>query len=170
MTHSADYRTAQRVTRSQRTPVIRRYFLHVSWDLFALALPKDAQTIDDIPQDWAVAPIGHRDHLITEILRVVPEADFSDPTWGLVDGADYSIEISMGRKENVEGITFHVRGADGAIAVVAAILDRLQLKAVDTQSRDGALFTPESAAASLEDWRRYRDSALSRVDPPEVPN
>jgi hypothetical protein len=130
-------------------------------------LPREAQTVDDIPKDWAGKSIGQRDRLITEILTVVPEADFSDPTWGTVDGPDFSVEISMGR-ESVDCITFHVRGGDGALAVVAAILERLQLKAVDPQSRDGSLFTPESAAVSLAAWRRYRDSALSKMDPPEI--
>jgi len=133
-------------------------------------LPKDAQTLDDIPRDWAGQSLGQRDRLITEILTVVPRADFSDPTWGTVDGPDFSIEISMGRNESVDCITFHVRGGDGALNILAAILERLHLKAVDPQARDGSLFTPESAAVSIAAWRHYRDSALSKVDRPDIPD
>jgi hypothetical protein len=134
----------------------------MSWDLFVMDLPLDATTIDDIPKDFVGAPLGSRSDLVARITDVVPEADFSDPSWGLIDGPDFSIEINMGRDEQVESFAFHVRGGDLAIGVVAEILDNLGLRAVDPQSETGALFTPASARESLGAWRAYRDAALGQ--------
>jgi hypothetical protein len=90
----------------------------------------------------------------------VPEADFSDPAWGRIDGADFSIEVNMGLGEQVDSFAFHVRGRDLALGAIAEILEHLNLRAVDPQSKTGSLFTPASAQASLQAWRAYRDSVI----------
>ena len=132
----------------------------MSWDLFVMDLPPDAVTMDDIPKDFVGAPLGSRSDLVRRIVEVVPEADFSDPSWGLIDGPDFSIEVNMGRDEQVESFAFHVRGGDLAIGVIAEILQHLGLRAVDPQSETSSLFTPASARDSLAAWRAYRDSAI----------
>jgi len=63
----------------------------VSWDIFVQDFPKDAKTVDDIPDDFVPQPLIPRRELITRIQEVVPEAHFSDPAWGLIDDPDYSI-------------------------------------------------------------------------------
>jgi len=54
----------------------------VSWDIFVQDFPKDAKAIDDIEDDFQPAPIGTRLKFITLIKEVVPDATFSDPSWG----------------------------------------------------------------------------------------
>jgi hypothetical protein len=133
----------------------------VSWDIFVADFPKDARTLDDIPEGFEGAPLMARSALIERVKDVVPEADFSDPTWGNIEGPDYSIEINVGDEDPVKSFAFHVRGGDLAAGIVAAILERLDLRGVDSGREDGGFFDPESAQDSLRRWRAYRDQVVS---------
>jgi hypothetical protein len=131
----------------------------MSWDIFVQDLPKDAKEISDIPNDFRPSSIGSRSQVIAKIKEVVPCANFSDTSWGLLDGDGWSIEINMGAEEECNGFAFHVRGGDEAAGVVAAILDHLRLRAIDAQS--GRFFVAGAdALASLANWREYRDRVL----------
>jgi len=131
----------------------------VSWDIYVMDLPADARTLADIPHDYKPGPLMPRAELIEGISRVVPDVDFSDPTWGVIDGPGFSIEVSIRADDPVESFSFHVRGGDMAAAVVADILDHLGLQAVDPQTKSG-LFDRETAVASLTAWRAYRDRVI----------
>ncbi len=50
----------------------------------------------------------------------------------MIKGDDFSIEVSMGDRPDVTGISLHVRGDDMAAAVDADILIALNLRAIDT--------------------------------------
>ena len=131
----------------------------MSWDIFVQDLPKDAATVADIPDDFKPSSLGPRAALISRIKEVVPNANFADPTWGIIDGANWSIEVNLGKDEECGGFAFHVRGGDEAALVVGAILEHLKLRAVDGQS--GEFFVAGSTAVeSLEKWRNYRDSVI----------
>jgi hypothetical protein len=132
----------------------------MSWDIFVQDFPKDATTIDDISDDFQPALIGPRLELIALIKEVVPNADFSDPSWGLINSNDWSIEIDMGSEDECNGIAFHIRGGDEAAGLIAAILDHLDLRALDSQSGDFFVAGPE-AMDSLKKWREYREKVLS---------
>ncbi len=142
----------------------------MSWDIIVQDLPRDAKTVADIPEDFEPQPLMPRHELIARILDVVPGADFSDPTWGLVEGTDYSIEVSIGDEDPVISFAFHVRGGDMVVGVVAAILDHLGLRAIDPgQGEDGTgFFDPSLATESLQQWRAFRDRAVASVDPAGV--
>jgi hypothetical protein len=128
----------------------------MSWDIFVQDLPRDAKTMADIPDDFRPPTIGRRIDVISKILHVVPTADFSDPSWGIIDGGDWSIEVNIGKEEECSGFAFHVRGGDVAVGVVAAILEHLNLRALDAQSGEFFLAGPESVE-SFRKWRAYRD-------------
>jgi len=131
----------------------------MSWDIFVQDLPRDAKTVADIPDDFKPAVIGARSEIISMIKEVVPTANFSDPSWGLIDGNDWSIELNMGRAEECDGFAFHVRGGEDAVGVVAAILQHLDLRALDSQTGEFFVGGPESIA-SFKKWRAYRDSIV----------
>lgn len=131
----------------------------MSWDIFVQDLPRDAKTTADIPDDFKSASLGPRAGIIKRILEVVPTADFSDPAWGVVAGKDWSIEVNLGNDERCDGFAFHVRGGDEAVGAVAAMLDRLGLRALDSQT--GEFFAPgPTALASFSKWRQYRDRVV----------
>ena len=113
----------------------------MSWDIYVQDLPKGIQSVDEIPEDFVPGPIGRRSKVINQIIDLVPEADFSDPSWGRIEGADFSVKLNMGDDEDLQSFAFHVRGSEGAVGVVAAILDRLGLQALAPGSEAG-LFEP----------------------------
>jgi hypothetical protein len=132
----------------------------MSWDIFVQDFPKEAKSVMDIPDNYRPKSIGTRSEIITKIIQIVPSADFSDPSWGLIDGDDWSIEVNLGADGTLDGFAFHVRGGDAAAGVVAAILDHLKLRAVETG--DGDFF--EAGPKALEafgKWRAFRDRVVN---------
>ncbi|MGA9354001.1 MAG: hypothetical protein WBV46_09955 [Terriglobales bacterium] len=131
--------------------------------------PRNAATVAGVPADFRRSSIGTRQALIEKIKQVIPSADFSDAAWGRIDGSDWSIEMNMGKEEGCSSFAFHVRGGEGAVGVVAAILERLDLRAVDSQTGDFFAPGPE-ALEGFAKWRRYRDQVMggdADVEPTE---
>ena len=131
----------------------------MSWDIFVQDLPPDAATVADIPDDFEPAPLMERSALIERIRGVVSEADFGDPAWGRIEGPGFSIEVNIGNEDPVRGFAFHVRGGDLAVGIVADVLERLGLRALDPGSGSG-FFERGAAVASLTAWRDYRSRVL----------
>ena len=131
----------------------------MSWDIFVQDLPAEAKTVADIPRDFRPAPLMAQSTLIERIRRVAPEADFRDQAWGRIEGPRFSIEVNIGDTDPVIGFVFHVRGGDLAVGVVADVLERLGLRALDPGSCSG-FFERDTAVASLTAWRSYRDQVL----------
>src|SRR5262245_31301564 len=103
----------------------------MSWDIYVQDIPPSVKSVSEMPDDFEPRPLGKRDDIISRIREVVPNADFTSPSWGLIVGPDFSIEISIGDLEQVDGFAFHVRGGDLAAFVVADILCHLGLRAFD---------------------------------------
>jgi hypothetical protein len=129
----------------------------MSWDIFVQDLPKNASTIEEIPDDFAPRPLGKRSQIINKIKEIVPAADFSEPSWGHVLGDNWSIEINMGKDEECSGFCFHVRGSAAAAGVVAAILEELKFRALDTAHESGFFTVGPDAVEAFRKWKAYRD-------------
>jgi hypothetical protein len=132
----------------------------MSWDIFVQDFPRDIKTLEDIPEGYSPPSIGKRSTVISRIKEVVPFANFSDPSWGLIDGDGWSIEVNLGDSEDCMGFAFHVRGGDEAVGVVAAVLQHLDLRAFDAQTGDFFVAGPE-AVESFRKWRAYRDRVVA---------
>lgn len=120
----------------------------MSFDVFVQDLPPDARTAADIPDDFAPRPIGRRADIVAGIRRAAPHADFTDSTWGRIDGPEYSIEVNIGPGEVLDGFAFHIRGGDAALVVVADILRELGLRAIAPCTESGIL---EPATPQMRD-------------------
>jgi hypothetical protein len=131
----------------------------MSWDLFVQDFPRDATSVDEIPDDFVPRSLGPRSAIIDAIRHVAPFADASDPAWVRIEGHGCEVEVNLGDADPVRGFAFHVRGSDASIGVVAAILDRLGLRAFDPRS-DTGIFDAATAHASRETWMAFRDHAL----------
>ena len=131
----------------------------MSWDVFVQDLPQEAKSAADIPADFRPASIGKRSAIIEKIREVFPTADFSDPSWGRINGDNWSIEVNIGANEDCGGFALHIRGGDAAVGAVEAILQRLHLRALDTQTGDFFKAGPESID-SVRKWCAYRDQLL----------
>jgi hypothetical protein len=133
----------------------------VSWDIFVQDLPQEVRSIADIPADFRPQAIGNRAEVIRKIRELLPEADFSDPSWGRIDHEDWSIEVNLGEDEECTGFALHVRGGDAVVSVIAAILAHLDLRALDSQTGDFFVAGPE-ALKSFQKWRAYRDQVVNK--------
>ena len=135
----------------------------MSWDIFVQDLPSEAKTVADIPSSFRPSLIGKRSEIIARIIGIIPSADFTDPSWGMIDGEDWSIEVNLGQEEDCGHFSLHVRGGDAAVGAVAAILRQLNLRALDSQT--GGFFAADGdAIESFRQWRQYRDQ-VTRSNP-----
>ena len=75
----------------------------VSFDVFVQDLPPDARTVADIPDDFAPKPIGRRADIVAGILRAAPATSFAEPTWGVINGPGFSVEVNIGPEEVLTG-------------------------------------------------------------------
>ena len=133
----------------------------MSWDVFVQDLPSSAARVADIPDDFRPQPLGNRASIIDSIRAEFPEADFRDPAWGNFEAESFSIEFNLGEDELVQSFAMHVRGSIAAVDAVAAILDRLGFRAIDSSS--GEFFSLERAKESLAQWSKYRDEVISNA-------
>ena len=136
----------------------------MSYDIFVQDLPAAARSVDEIPEDFVPSPLGPRQSIIDGILDVVPTADLSDPTWGRIEAVGWSIEVNIRDEDPCTSFAFHVRGESEAIGAVAAILERLGFRALDTS--DGGIFSADSVSIeSFGKWRDYRNEIVGDIDP-----
>jgi hypothetical protein len=118
----------------------------VSRDIFVQDIPNDAMAVDDIPDEFVPQPIGSSERVIDTLKKLAPSADFSDPSWGVIDGPGYSIEVNLPQGDNIDNFALHVRG-EGADHLIAALLAELGLRAFDPHSASG-IFEPPSPERS----------------------
>jgi hypothetical protein len=131
----------------------------MSWDISIQDLPAGIQSIDEIPDDFRPAPLGARNDLIARILHILPDTDFSDPTWGMLHRPDFSIEFNMGSLDVCEGFMLHIRGGGDVVATITRLLEHLELRGLDCSS--GEFFSPQAAEDSFDEWQSYRDRVIS---------
>ncbi|MFO0808883.1 MAG: hypothetical protein U0746_09690 [Gemmataceae bacterium] len=131
----------------------------MSFDVFVQDLPPDARTVADIADDFTPKPIGRRADILAGILRAAPAAAFADPTWGVIDGPGYSIEVNIGPEEVLDSFAFHVRGGPEALFVVADILRELGLRAIAPGTESGFFELAELGPAYAQ-WQVYRRQVL----------
>lgn len=123
----------------------------MSWDVFVQNAPREAKTVADIPADFRPTSIGKREEIVARIKEVFPTANFLDSSWGTIQGQGWSIELNMGSSEDCKGFAFHIRGRREAAEVVGAILDYLDLRAVDTET--GEFFTTRTKPVGADNLR-----------------
>ncbi len=130
----------------------------MSWDIFVQELPPGIADVADIPDDFRPGPIGARADILSGIRAVAPDATFTED-WGTIVRDGFSIEISLSPDDPVRSFAFHVSGDAAAGYLVAEILGRMGLTALDAQA-PGGVFSKESARASFERWQGYRDQVI----------
>lgn len=125
----------------------------MSWDIIVQDIPKSVKTVEEIPSEFTPQPIGSKNEIIFKILEIVPEANFENRDWGIIEGKSFSIEINIGNEEVLTSFTFHVRGDKKALDLVSAILDHLNLRAFDSNG----IYNPKTSIGSFENWNAYRN-------------
>src|SRR5262245_41051087 len=129
----------------------------MSWDVVLFKSPHPSTS--ELPKDFRPAPIGTLEDVRKSLHDVLPDIDFGDPSWGVLDGRDWSIEFSIGADEPVESVTLHVRGSDDAIWAVRAAAEALNARVLDFSTAEFVSFDADPAAG-LRKWRAFRDRAI----------
>ena len=131
----------------------------MSWDLFVQDWG-NFESLDDISNDFEPQSIGKRSEVIDNIKAAEPTIDFSNPSWGILENEQFTIEFNMGNSEECDGFVMHISGNELALPCVGNILDRLKLRAADGSSP--FFFDIEKSKGDLQKWIDYRDSILNR--------
>ncbi len=135
----------------------------MSWDLYAQDFPP-VVSIEEIPEDFEGRSLGSRTEVIDKILTVLPDANFSDPSWGLLTRDGWSIEFNLGNDAECNGFSLYVRGGGpDAIVVVDSVLRAVGARGIDLQT--STFFTPETALESFGVWQNYRDQVVAEYAP-----
>ena len=111
----------------------------MSRDIFLQDLPPGITSVGDIPDDFVPGPLPvTRAQVIAAINAEAPHADASDPRWiTIAIPGRYHIEANLGASERLEHFAFHVHGGAHAEQLIARVLERLALRALDVASDSG---------------------------------
>lgn len=120
----------------------------MSWDIYIQDLPA-VRSMQDVPTDHRPQPIGLLDDLRRRIQEAVPQAEQQDSDWLFIQTAeiDISIQFHMEDAARVRYIVVHVHGGSQSATCVAAIVQQLGLRAVDTAT--GEFFDSAALDESL---------------------
>ena len=132
----------------------------MSWDVFLFNAPPGMKSLDDLSEDFKVAPLGPKDEVIAKLTHAL-EIDFSDRSWGIHNTESYSIEFNMGA-DPVESIMLHVRGGGEVMGAIRAAADALGVRALDCSTGDWIDFESAKADDSWQRWQAYRDQIVKR--------
>lgn len=127
-------------------------------------LPDDVKSIADIPEDFLPSrPLGTHAAVVAAIRAVAPTTDLSDPTWGIHDGARYSIEFNIGNADPVYSMMLHIRGDDEAtvLRIVRDLSLALDRRAIDCATGELLDHAATDPAAGFRAWRNYRDKIVT---------
>ena len=136
--------------------------LDMSWDIFVQELPEGIRSVEEIPEDFRPGVIGKRSEIIRTICDAAPGADFSNSTWGVIDGPGYAIEVNIDEEEDCTGFCLHVRGGEEAVTVVDRIMERLGMRALNPGSEGGLYEGGQKAIESFRQWAGYRDQVCNK--------
>jgi hypothetical protein len=135
----------------------------MSWDIFIQDLP-DVARVEDIPNDFEPAPLGERAAIVERIRQAVPDVDFSNPEWGVVEGQGWSMEFNIGGEDPCKSIMLIVRGAgEEAPELVGRIIHSVGARGLDSQT--GEFFDVEKAKTSFAEWQAYRNPVATEDEP-----
>ncbi len=106
----------------------------MSWDLVVLDFEEaisDPETGTAIfPDTWEAPIMGDANTVREKISEALASVSWSAPTWGTVDGADFSLEFDMGGDEAISSVTIHARGH--ATPAILALMSATGWRVLDT--------------------------------------
>jgi hypothetical protein len=127
----------------------------MSWDTILLRLPAGVTSFNDLPEDFdsVLAPLPE---VLDAVSRHVPGVDLSDPTWGILEHDEYSIEFSIGEEDPCTSLMLHVRGTEAALEPIRHLCNATGWQAFDCS--DGELIDwSADPGKGLRAWRAYRE-------------
>ena len=134
----------------------------MSWDVMVCnyngSPPKDFENLSD---DHKPDPLGPASTIRKSISQSLPGVDWSDPTWGIYDGDEFSIEFNTGAEDPINSIMLHVRGSGDAITALLQFANPNKWSLLDFST--GEFLDPENPSQKgWEDFQAFRDKMLDQ--------
>lgn len=102
------------------------------------------------------------------LTKIYPGVVWSKPNsdyglWGTYQDRDegYSIEFSLGKKNTVESVTFHVRGTGNVLSKIVELCNESGWKAIDTSAGE-FIDLQRPSAKGWENFKAYRDRVVKQ--------
>jgi len=137
----------------------------VSWDINLFKVSSSISSLKEIVEIYNKGEnfesLGTKTEVIEQLKQILPKVDFSDPTWGKLEGNNYFIEFNMGDDEIVDGLMLHIRGGDEAIDIIKTITIKTGWKAFDCS--DGNLIDFYHYPNGFQKWQNFREQATKKL-------
>ena len=127
----------------------------MSWDVMIFNLQNNIKSVSELTDD-SVISLGSKNEVLSTIRHIFPQANFSDPTWVVLDGKDYSIEFSLGQDEQIEVLMLHVRGSVDALDAIERFCQINDWRAFDSATGDFINFDLKHDEG-FKRWTEYRN-------------
>ncbi|MFJ6088362.1 hypothetical protein ACIQI8_44125 [Streptomyces sp. NPDC092369] len=138
----------------------------MSWDVFIMRFPPEAEVIDEIPESWEPPSLGTGRDVRGVLADVLPGIEYAQNGWGDYEGPGFSIStpVKDADEATVAGVSLFIHGDSEAAAPAAlAVANALKARAFDTGSGD--FLTADCAQSAFDTWRAYRDRVLDQRAP-----
>lgn len=128
----------------------------MSWDVVIMKTPGDGE---GTPQPT----LGDAGPVREAISRCLPNVDWSDPAWGVLEGAGWSIEFNFAAAGPVDSFMLHVRGGGDPLGAITKLCRENDWVALDMSTGD-YLDLRSPSDAGWKSFQGFRDSVLSHVE------
>ena len=132
----------------------------MSWDVYIMRA--DAKSVSDLPDDYEPESLGDAAQLRADLAAFFDGAlDWSDPSWGHLDGQHFSYEFNFTESGPVGGFMLHVRGGGDAVSPIVAMCKHFRWQAVGTSEGD-FINLDDPSTDGWDGFRAFRDRVLDR--------
>ena len=131
----------------------------MSWDVMIFGGDPEQFTNEE------TAPsLGDAADVRTKISRSLPEVDWTDPAWGVLEGDGWSIEFNHKTDGIADELMLHVRGGGDPIGAIVKLCRDNGWVAYDTTA-DAVIDLAAPWTRSWEEFQAFRDKAFSVANP-----
>jgi hypothetical protein len=112
----------------------------VSRDIYVQDIPFDANSVDDIPEDFEPLPLTVTPDQVRQVIEAAaPGIEFDSAGWANYESDGIDLEVTVEDSEPFESFAFFDRSRDRAAVdeLIRSILDTLDLRAFDVDAEDG---------------------------------
>jgi hypothetical protein len=131
----------------------------MSWDVFLMKVSEKVIKVEYMDENFPPQLLGGRNEVLALFKELFPEADFTDPSWGILDNENYSIEFNIPNEDSLESITLHIRGDELVVKAVEKICQRTGWRAIDSGSGDFIDFS-NSPETGFKEWQNFKNQVL----------
>ncbi|MGI9316860.1 MAG: hypothetical protein ACR2QW_05985 [bacterium] len=125
----------------------------MSWDVSFFSSRMPPPSVSELPKDWYGDSLGGFEDVRRKISSLLPEVDWSDPTWGRYNAEGFSLEFNMGNSDPSNGFVVHVRGGGNAVGSIEKIAQIPDWYAFDTSQGEWL----HHCSNSGEGWAAFQD-------------